>query len=292
MKASRRPQSDPIRRSLDRLHDDAASHNVEALAEASGLSRRYFLRRFLAEVGTTPANYARSRRLLRASYRLLYRRTLSVTDIALEAGYGSSEAFSRAFRNWAGQSPRAFRKSPAWTAWNRAASILRNGRVKLPERPPRVEIWWAEPRHVAALTHDGPTGDLHLTLNRFIAWRRATRRPPPVSATFNLLHDEETEATGDRIHLTLGAETVRPISPTDDGFRPMVIPGGRVARLLVTGSDAEIFRHAHWLLHEWLPASGEQRLEFPLYVERLKFFPEVAQEAAEAVLNLALRYES
>ena len=44
-----------------------------------------------------------------------------------------------------------------------------------------------------------------------------------------------------------------------------------------------------WLLHEWLPASGEERLDFPLYVQRFKFFPEVAEEAAESVLNLPLR---
>ena len=288
MKADR-SLSEPIRRALERLHDDEASHSIAELAAISGLSRRYLLRRFSAEIGITPASYARARRLLRAAYRLLYRKKMSVTDVAVEAGYGSLEAFSRAFRKWLGQSPAAFRDKPNWIAWSHAVSNLSGIRATSSERPPEVRIERGEPRWVAALTHNGLLIDLHQTLNRFIEWRQATRRPPHVSATFNLLHDEASEVSSDRIHITLCAETPRPIGASADGIRPLLIPGGRVARLPVRGGDLQIRRQAAWLLHQWLPASGEERLDFPLYVQRLKFFPEVAEEAAESVLNLPLR---
>lgn len=35
----------------------------------------------------------------------------SLNEIALSCGFGSSPAFSRAFRNWSGTSPRHFRQA-------------------------------------------------------------------------------------------------------------------------------------------------------------------------------------
>lgn len=47
-------------------------------------------------------------RIKRASYRLAYRSTQSVTGIAMDAGYDAPGAFAHAFRQWFGQSPSSF----------------------------------------------------------------------------------------------------------------------------------------------------------------------------------------
>jgi AraC family transcriptional regulator len=146
-----------------------------------------------------------------------------------------------------------------------------------------------EQRWVAALTHRGAPVAFSDTLRTFIAWRRAERRSPHVSATINLYHDDGEEASEDRIHITLCAETPQPITPTPDGLRPLLMPAGRAARILVIGGDAAVRRKAAWLLREWLPASGEHRADFPLYVERLAFFPDVAEEDAKVAMFLMLR---
>jgi AraC family transcriptional regulator len=82
------------------------------LAATAFYSRTQFHRVFRALIDETPA--AMRRRLLteRAAWELT-RTGRSVTDIALDAGYGSLEAFSRAFHRAFGVSPSLFRRMGA-----------------------------------------------------------------------------------------------------------------------------------------------------------------------------------
>jgi AraC family transcriptional regulator len=53
------------------------------------------------------------------------------------------------------------------------------------------------------------------------------------------------------------------------------IPGGRCAVLHVVGNTDNPEPDALYLYRDWLPASGEEARDFPLYCQRLSFFPEV-----------------
>jgi AraC family transcriptional regulator len=75
------------------------------LARQAYQSRTQFHRLFRTVVEETPAAMRRRLLLERAAYQLS-RSGISVTDVALDANYGSLEAFTRAFR-------RAFRTSPS-----------------------------------------------------------------------------------------------------------------------------------------------------------------------------------
>ncbi|QEE27907.1 helix-turn-helix domain-containing protein [Terriglobus albidus] len=78
---------------------------TEDLARLAYQSRTQFHRLFRAVAEETPGAMRRRLRLERAAYQLAYT-GMSVTDVALDANFGSLEAFSRAFR-------RAFRISPS-----------------------------------------------------------------------------------------------------------------------------------------------------------------------------------
>jgi AraC-like DNA-binding protein/uncharacterized damage-inducible protein DinB len=78
---------------------------TEDLARQAYQSRTQFHRLFRTVVEETPAAMRRRLLLERAAYQLA-RTGLSVTDVALNANYGSLEAFTRAFR-------KAFRTSPS-----------------------------------------------------------------------------------------------------------------------------------------------------------------------------------
>jgi len=78
---------------------------TEDLARRAYQSRTQFHRLFRTTVEETPAAMRRRLLLERAAYQLV-RSGMSVTDVALDANYGSLEAFTRAFR-------RAFRTSPS-----------------------------------------------------------------------------------------------------------------------------------------------------------------------------------
>jgi AraC-like DNA-binding protein/uncharacterized damage-inducible protein DinB len=75
-------------------------------------SRAQFFRLFRALVEETPGAMRRRLLLERAAWLLAHSR-LSVTDIALEADYGSLEAFTRAFRGAYRVSPSLFRRMGA-----------------------------------------------------------------------------------------------------------------------------------------------------------------------------------
>src|ERR1700751_3705469 len=84
------------------LDTQAKTHD---LARQAYQSRTQFHRLFRAVVEETPAAMRRRLLLERAAYQLAHTPT-SVTEIALDANYGSLEAFTRSFR-------KAFRLSPS-----------------------------------------------------------------------------------------------------------------------------------------------------------------------------------
>lgn len=93
----------------------AEAWSVAALAKAIALSRSAFAQRFMAAVGQPPIQYLAARRIELAG-RLLRREGHSIAAIALEVGYESEAAFSRAFKRAQGVSPAAWRKREACRA--------------------------------------------------------------------------------------------------------------------------------------------------------------------------------
>lgn len=84
--------------------------DLEAAARQVGLGPFHFLRLFTRVLGVTPHQYLVRCRLRRAA-RLLADEDRSITDIALEVGFGDLSNFVRTFRRAAGASPRAFRRA-------------------------------------------------------------------------------------------------------------------------------------------------------------------------------------
>src|SRR4051812_36302364 len=98
--------SEIVRESLDQEQD------AGDLARHACLSRTQFYRVFRAMVEETPVAMRRRLLLERAAWQLS-RTQLSVTDIGLNANYGSLEAFTRAFRKAFGISPTLYRRMGA-----------------------------------------------------------------------------------------------------------------------------------------------------------------------------------
>jgi AraC family transcriptional regulator len=86
------------------------SHDVtlDDLAKVCGLSRFQTSRLFSHTTGRTATAYVRGRRLTEAA-RMLADGAPDILAVALQAGYGSHEAFSRAFRAQFGLSPAELR---------------------------------------------------------------------------------------------------------------------------------------------------------------------------------------
>jgi AraC family transcriptional regulator len=98
---------------VDSLADSLDDHDArgEDLAARVYLSRFHFDRVVSAVAGETPTRLRRRILLERAAYRLATSRD-GVLEIALDAGYSSNEAFTRAFRRAYGVGPSAWRAAP------------------------------------------------------------------------------------------------------------------------------------------------------------------------------------
>jgi AraC-like DNA-binding protein len=99
-----------VGRALSLLHEKpAAPWTLERLGARAGLSRSSLHERFVHFIGQPPMQYLTGWRMQLASG-LLRDTDAKVLNIALEVGYESEAAFSRAFKRVAGESPGAWRR--------------------------------------------------------------------------------------------------------------------------------------------------------------------------------------
>jgi len=135
-----RPESSPgtpawagtsatVTRGLRLISDGALDRgSVEALSDRLGVTPRHLSRLFLQHLGASPKAIAQTRRLHFAK-KLLDETDLSMTEIALSAGYGSVRRFNDHVMNVYGRTPSMLRSRVS----NREVSSFQ---LKLPYRPP------------------------------------------------------------------------------------------------------------------------------------------------------------
>lgn len=99
-----------ISKTLRLMHESpAAPWTVESIADRVACSRSLLAERFKAVIGETPMHYLTELRMQHAARRLSSSQA-SMTAIAEEVGYGSPEAFQRAFKRSFGVPPAAWRR--------------------------------------------------------------------------------------------------------------------------------------------------------------------------------------
>ena len=81
---------------------------LDAIAERAGVTPSYLTRAFALATGQSLMRYARARRLSEAA-RVLALGVPDILGLALDVGYGSHEAFTRAFREHFGVTPETVR---------------------------------------------------------------------------------------------------------------------------------------------------------------------------------------
>ena len=94
----------------------------DQLATAVVMSRAAFAARFTTLVGEPPLTYL-TRWRMEQSATLLQQDDRSLAQVAAQVGYGSEAAFSKAFKQQFGLSPRAFRQ----LGCRAATQLLRKG---------------------------------------------------------------------------------------------------------------------------------------------------------------------
>jgi AraC family transcriptional regulator len=293
MSAALRNYHSRMRRVLDHIDRNLDGDlDLNTVSGVAAFSKFHFHRQFTAAFGLSVHRYVQLARMKRASYRLAYTDAQSVTEVSMDAGYAAPDAFARAFRQRFGQSPSSFRKAPDWGSWLAAFGPLDDARSKLMPKtfnPDHVMIRDVPSTRVAIIEHRGDPATLGATIQRFIALRKAAGLHPRTNPTFNVWRSERRPASPADYSVDLCVGINKPIRVDGGSIKVGEIPGGRCAVLRAVGNTHNLELPALYLYREWLPASGEEARDFPLYCQRLTFFPDVPEHDAIAELFLPLK---
>lgn len=266
--------------------------SLERLAEVAAFSKYHFHRQFSAIFGIGVHPYVQLVRMKSASYQLAFREHERILDVALTSGYESHEAFSRAFKKIVGQTPSEFRQQPQWETWHaiyERLHDLRTNHMTSDHRPDDVKIVEFPETRIGVLRHRGDPRRIGDSLRAFIDWRKQNRLHPKTHATFNLLYDDPATTPPDEFRLDFGSAVDGPVGPNAFGVVEQTIPAGRCAVLRHVGPD-DTFRESFGFLYAtWLPTSGEEPRDFPLFLQRITLFPDVPEHEAITDIFLPLR---
>jgi AraC family transcriptional regulator len=268
------------------LDDDLT---INCLSNVAAFSKYHFHRQFSELFGISVYKYVQLTRLKRASYQLAFRDRMSIVDISLASGYEYHESFSRAFKKSIGQTPSEFRDRPEWNPWHliyQPLSDLRNEYMKPDNQLDNVKVILFEETKVAVLEHRGDPNLIGDSVRKFIEWRKQNNLRPQVSDTFNILYDNPSETSPENFRLDICASTERDVTDNSLGIVGKIIPGGRCAVLRYIGDEANLGDSITYLYSNWLPWSGEEPRDFPLFLQRVKFFPDVPEH--EAIIDVFL----
>jgi AraC family transcriptional regulator len=269
---------------IDRHLDDALT--VDELSWLANFSRFHFQRQFSVYVGMSITRYIQLLRLRRASYQLVFSADRLIIDIALEAGFENPESFSRAFKKCFGQTPSQFREQPAWQPWNE--------RMQLPERerstPMEVKIVDFEETHIAVLEHQGPPELIFESVKEFINWRKSSGLSPIASSrTFGMVYSDPETTPPEEFRFDICGEVKAAVPGNPQNVINKQIPAGRCAVVRHHGSTDRVGDSAWYLYRDWLPESGEELRDFPLFFHYLKRVPDVAEHEQVTDIYLPLK---
>lgn len=261
-----------------------AELSVDSLSSVAHFSKFHFHRQFSAYVGVSVAEFVRVLRLKRASLRLAFAPTMSITDIALEAQYRSAEAFSRAFSRMHTQTPSEFRRDPQWQVWQRhnpSAHLeeLMNAEVSIIQFPAT---------RVAAVEYRGPEQQSLRATRKLIAWRRENDVPPNKGNTYGVHYSDPATTPAEAYRMDICVSYDGDIAPNAHDVVSKTIPGGRCAVLRRVGSR-DYMPEADYLYREWLPESGEEARDFPIFFHYINVGPDVLDKDMVTDLYLPLR---
>jgi AraC family transcriptional regulator len=140
---------DPVQKALWYVESHSReSISLEEIASACKVSAFHLTRAFAASAGRSLMRYVRARRLCEAARRLAGGAE-NILEVALDAGYGSHEAFTRAFRDQFGLTPEHVRAQGHLNNVQLVEAIAMD-MTSLPElAPPRFET--REPMVLAGL---------------------------------------------------------------------------------------------------------------------------------------------
>jgi len=246
------------------------------IAKAAGYSLYHLTHIFTAVIGEPIGGYIQKRKLSNAARILLYSKK-RVIDIAVESGFHSSEAFSRAFKSVYGISPSAYRKQGIELYVGSKKKLdkdtLQHLSTVITVKPQLVEM---DAVRVAGIR--GETSTLHNTLPAlWEQFRRLEEKIPAINSTraFGICETGRVEtqitAEGNVVFSEIvGVEVDANYTPPE-GIVIKTLRGGKYAVFTHRGAIATFQKTYDYIWGSWVLSTKESldnSEDFEIYDER------------------------
>lgn len=254
------------------------SPDIKKLSAIAHLSEFHFHRIFKAIMGENVGEYIARLRLENIAQRL--RMTKATLDkIALETGYATKHALSKAFKKHFGISPSSYRKLPQNVAFfdkkSDQSNILVEPEIRTVEAKKivyvRIVDWYGSPdSYTKAWKKLGQFAILHSLINNTTEY-------------IGLSFDDPTITKPEKCRFYACITTNKDIKPTGS-FGVNTIEGGMYAVFLLKGSYSKLLDMYFNIYINWLPQSGyglsnmyafEKYLNNPNHVPEEKLLTEI-----------------
>jgi AraC family transcriptional regulator len=252
-------KTEQYQRQLDQVTEYIYTHldddlRLDVLADVAGFSPYHWHRLYRAVRGESAARAVERLRLERAAGMLMDTK-LPIKRIAFRSGYSNTATFSRAFTRLYGVAPGRFRDGEERT-------VFRPAQVEHESGGHPVEIIDGDQIVLAASRHRGSY------LNISQAFARVRDRIGTSGRMIGIFEDDP-DATATVALRSVAGVVIDADESVPDGLERVVIPAGRLAVLHYVGPYSLMHAAYQWLYGTWLPASGEEPRDHPVFEEYL-----------------------
>jgi AraC family transcriptional regulator len=232
---------------------------LDEIAGVGGVSRFHIVRAFAAATGFPVMRYVRARRLSEAA-RALANGAPDILSLALDADYGSHEAFTRAFRDYFGVTPEMVRAATCLDKLRLQEPIKMDSTALDHLKPPRFET--SKPLLLAGLgeriTHDNQGAGIPNQWQRF--HQSVDNIPGRIGkVAYGVCCNGDDAGNFDYI---AGVE-VTDFSDLPREFSRVRIPEQKYAVFTHSEHISTIRRTVNTIWNHWLPISGMKAADAP-----------------------------
>lgn len=274
----------PLERAIEYIENHLNEPiGLSDVSRETGYSYYHMTRLFSSVLGESVGRYINRRRLYNASEKLIHSNQ-RVIHIALDCGFKSPEAFSRAFKAAFGSSPVDYRKAGLDLVVNAKRELVPGDVDHIANNLSHFpEILMLEEMKVAGLR-----GSTSLSDNRLPKlWEQFLCSYPDfyhsTGTGYGICETRQTTYTkdGDVSFSVMVGSPVNGCVNVPPALIRKTLRAGRYAVFTHRGTFANLFKTYQYIYGTWLPATGEElddREDFEVYEREVKSFDDPGNE--------------
>ena len=263
---AQRSYQDRLARVQAHIHDHLSDElDLNRLAEIACMSPTHWHRIYHGVFGETVAATVKRVRLHSAAG-MLANSAIQIDEIAKRCGYPNLQSFTRIFSDSYGMPPARYRKEGSHRQFHDALEEQRESVCG----PWTVEIRDVPEMSLVTIDHHGSFMQIGEAFDRLFGWLAVRDLIEPNVRLIGVYHTDPDAFAENDLFSKAGALLDQTESITIEApIERTVVEAGRYACLRYKGPYADMKSAYLWLFGKWLPQSGEEVREGPVFEEYL-----------------------